>query len=99
MERAYQRSPGNFRVRSNLASLYAEQGQGGRALEILADLTRDYPLYVNGWFNLALARLLAGDIDGAAEALSRAEALRGSTAGQKEQIMRLKGMIESSRNP
>jgi len=90
MEKALACSPGNFRVRSNLASLYAETGQVDRAVAILADLTRDYPHYVNGWFNLALAAFQSGDLDRASAALAGAERLRGLTSGQKEQIAQLK---------
>jgi predicted Zn-dependent protease len=81
MEKAFERSPGNFRVRSNLASLYAENGQVERAITILDDLTSDYPFYVNGWFNLALAQYRAG---------IRAEGLPGLTEDQIQQITRLK---------
>ena len=96
MEKAYERSPGNFRVRSNLASLYAEDGQTDLALEILTDLTRDYPLYVNGWFNLALANYRTGKPVAAITALNRAAALRGLTAGQKDQVERLKLILEKN---
>lgn len=95
MEKAYERSPGNFRVRSNLASLYAENGRPDKAVAILADLTRDYPFYVNGWFNLALARYQTGKPDEASAALDRAAALRGLTGDQKKQIERLKRIIEA----
>jgi tetratricopeptide (TPR) repeat protein len=95
MEKAYERSPGNFRVRSNLASLYAETGQTGRAVAILSDLTRDYPRYVNGWFNLALANYQAGRPDEAAAALDRAAGLRGLTDDQEQQIVRLKQVLEA----
>ncbi len=96
MEKAYERSPGNFRVRSNLAALYAEGGQIGLAVEILTDLTRDYPLYVNGWFNLALAHYRAGNPHAAAAALDRAAALRGLTDDQREQVARLQQIIEKN---
>jgi predicted Zn-dependent protease len=95
MEKAYERSPGNFRVRSNLASLYAETGQTGRAVAILSDLTRDYPRYVNGWFNLALASYQAGRPDEAAAALDRAAGLRGLTDDQEQQIAHLKQVLEA----
>ena len=96
MEKAYERSPGSFQVRSNLASLYAENGQSDRAVAILQDLTRDYPLYVNGWFNLALASHQAGEPAEAVAALDRARALRGVTADQKNQIEQLKRLLEAS---
>ena len=94
MEKAYERSPGNFRVRSNLASLYAEDGKKDLAVDILTDLTRDYPLYVNGWFNLALASYRAGKPVAAVTALDRAAALRGLTEDQREQVARLKLILE-----
>ena len=96
MEKAYERSPGNFRVRSNLASLYAEDGQTDLAVEILTDLTHDYPLYVNGWFNLALANYQAGKPVAAVTALDRAAALRGLTDDQREQVTRLKLILENN---
>jgi len=96
MEKAYERGPGNFRVRSNLASLYAENGLPDRAIEILADLTRDYPFYVNGWFNLALASHQTGKPDEAVAALNRVKALRGLTRDQIIQIDRLKQVIDGS---
>lgn len=98
METAYELSPGNFRVRSNLASLYAENGRPDLALSILADLTRDYPRYVNGWFNLALASFQTGQTEEASEALDRAAGLQGLTVDQKQQIDRLKQVIEGSRD-
>ena len=94
MEKAYERSPGNFRVRSNLAALYAEDGRTELAVGILSDLTRDYPLYVNGWFNLALANYRAGKSGAATTALDRAAALRGLTMDQEDQIVRLKLILE-----
>jgi len=96
MEKAYERSPGNFKVRSNLASLYAENGKPDRAVAILHDLTRDYPLYVNGWFNLALASHQAGKTVEALAALDRARALRGVTGDQKIQIEQLKRLLDAS---
>jgi tetratricopeptide (TPR) repeat protein len=93
MEKAYERSPGNFRVRSNLASLYAENGQTDLAIDILSDLTRDYPHYVNGWFNLALALFQSGDTLGAVTALDQASGLRGLTTEQENQVNRLKRAI------
>ena len=96
MEKAHERSPGSFQVRSNLASLYAENGRPEQAVAILADLTRDYPLYVNGWFNLALANHQAGKPAEAVAALGRAEALRGITGDQKNQIGQLKRLLEAS---
>ena len=96
MERAFELSPGNFRVRSNLASLYAENGRIDLAVTILDQLTTDYPHYVNGWFNLALAAFQSGDASRAEAALGRAGALRGLTADQKTQIARLKELVAGS---
>ena len=95
MEKAYERSPGHFRVRSNLASLYAENGRPDRAVDILHDLTRDYPHYVNGWFNLALASHQAGKPAEAIAALDRAASLRGVTEDQINQIEQLKRILEA----
>ncbi len=94
MEQAFECSPGNFRVRSNLASLYAENGRLGRAIVILAELTDDYPHYVNGWFNLAVAHYQAGNAASAAAALDRAAGLRGLTADQVGQIEQLQDVLE-----
>ncbi len=99
MEQAFERSPGNSRVRSNLASLYAENGQTVRAITILSDLTRDYPHYVNGWFNLALARHQAGNNFGASAALHQAANLRGLTEDQKEQILHLDQILDGPHGP
>ena len=96
MEKAYERSPGNFRVRSNLASLYAENGQTDRAVTLLEHLTRDYPHYVNGWFNLALALFQNGDTVSADLALDQATRLEGLTPEQKEQIDRLRAAFAGS---
>ena len=86
MERAYECSPGNFRVRSNLASLYAENGRLDQAIAMLEDLTEDYPHYVNGWFNLAVAQHQAETLAAARAALDRAAGLRGLRTDQVEQI-------------
>jgi tetratricopeptide (TPR) repeat protein len=93
MEKAFERNPGSFRVRSNLASLYAENGQTELAIKLLSNLTRDYPHYLNGWFNLALALFQSGDTLGAVKALEQASGLRGLTADQKEQVQRLNRAI------
>ena len=98
MEKAHERGPNNFRVRSNLASLYAENGRTDRAVAILVDLTSDYPFYVNGWFNLAVASYQAGKPVAAVAAVARAAALRGLTGDQKEQIDRLKRILETPPN-
>jgi len=93
MERAFECSPGNFRVRSNLASLYAENGRLDRAIAILDKLTEDYPHYVNGWFNLAVAQYQAGNAMAARAALDRAAGLRGLSEDRVRQIERLRGIM------
>jgi tetratricopeptide (TPR) repeat protein len=94
MEKAHERSPGNFRVRSNLASLYAENGRLDKAIALLVSLTGDYPFYVNGWFNLAVAYYQAGQPDQAMATLHRAAGLRGLTNDQIKQIDQLKQVLE-----
>ena len=96
MEKAYERSPGNFRVRSNLASLYAENGQTDRAVTLLEHLPRDSPHSANGWFNLALALFQNGDTVSADLALDQATRLEGLTPEQKEQIDRLRAAFAGS---
>jgi tetratricopeptide (TPR) repeat protein len=97
MEQAHVRSPGSFRVRSNLASLYAENGYLDRAIPLLEALTRDYPHYVNGWFNLAVACYQAGRPERATEALDQAARLRGLTADQDRQIQQFKRVLADPR--
>jgi len=94
MERAYELSPGNQRVRANLAAMYAEAGRFADALPLLESLTRDYPRYVNGWFNLALARHQTGDDAGARAALDAALRIPRLKAGQIEQIDRLRSLLD-----
>jgi tetratricopeptide (TPR) repeat protein len=96
MEKAFECSPGNFRVRSNLASLYAENGRLDRAIAILDELTHDYPYYVNGWFNLAVAQYQAGNAAAARAALDRAARLRGLSEDQVRQIGRLREIMGDS---
>ena len=95
--RAHQLEPGNRRVRANLASAFAEQGHLERAVPLLRSLTRDYPHYVNGWFNLALVQLQAGHPAAADSALSRAAALPGLTAGQQQQVQQLQQVLSQVR--
>jgi tetratricopeptide (TPR) repeat protein len=96
MENALERSPGNFRVRSNLASLYAENERLDQAIAILNELTGDYPHYVNGWFNLAVAHYRAGNPEAARAALGRAAGLRGLTEGQTGQIEQLQAVLDGT---
>lgn len=99
LENAYRLGAGNHRIRANLAAALAEAGRAEEALRLLRDLTRDYPHYVNGWFNLALLELRAGAPDAAGRTLDRAAALRGLTAAQKEQIARLRQAVEQVLGP
>jgi tetratricopeptide (TPR) repeat protein len=96
--RARELGPGHHRVRANLASAYAEAGQLDQALLILQDLTRDFPHYVNGWFNLALVQLQLGRTEAAARALDRAAALQGLTDSQQAQINQLRQVLQQRRS-
>ncbi|MCB1182628.1 tetratricopeptide repeat protein [bacterium] len=93
MERAYALAPGNQRIRSNLASLCAETGEPDRARELLTGLVRDYPLYVNGWFNLALLEYRQGRNDAARDALDRARGLRGLSADERDRVEELARLL------
>ncbi len=86
MQHAHDLAPGQRRIRSNLASLYAETGDLNRAHQLLVALTDDYPLYVNGWFNRALVAARRGRTTEALESLSVARGLRGITPQEKRQI-------------
>jgi len=97
MEAAYLRSSGDHRIRANLASLYAETGHPDRAAELLEQLVRDYPLYINGWFNLALVELTAGRLESAESALNQAAAIPGVTESQERQIDQLKQLLLKTR--
>ena len=96
MERAYTCSPGNRRIRANLGALNAENGRMDEARRVLGELTRDYPVYVYGWFNLALVELRAGNPAAAHAALDRAAALRNLTRDQREQVVRLQTMVDEA---
>ena len=93
LEKAYRLGPGNHRVRANLASAYAEAGRVEEARILLRDLVRDYPRYLNGWFNLAVLELKTGHAAAADSALDRAAELPGLTGADKEQIARLRAAI------
>ena len=93
LETAHRLGPGNHRVRTNLASAYAESGQGEKARIMLEDLTRDYPLYINGWFNLALVELREGNTIAAEKALNEAASLRNLSAEEKTRIDQLQQVI------
>ena len=90
MERAHARAPGNRRVRANLGALQAENGRLDESRRTLHALTRDYPVYVNGWFNLALVEMQAGEREAALRALDRAAGLRNLTAAERDQVARLR---------
>jgi tetratricopeptide (TPR) repeat protein len=99
LEKAHLLGPGNHRVRANLASAYAESGQNEKARAMLRELTRDYPHYLNGWFNLALAELRVGDPAAAQAALDRASELPRLTATEKDQITQLQQVIQRVKGP
>ena len=84
-------------MRSNLASLYAENGRPERAVAILQDLTHDYPHYVNGWFNLAVVHLQADRLGDAEDALGRAATLPGLDRDQQRQVNQLTRALEAAR--
>lgn len=94
MENACRLSPGNARIRANLASLCAETERFDRARGLLQELTRDYPVYLPGWFNLALVELQTGRLPQARQALERAAALRGITELESLQIEQLKQALD-----
>lgn len=98
-EQAYKLAPGNQRIRSNLASAYAEAGDLAKAHRLLVSLTRDYPLYVNGWFNRALVEYQSGRTEQARASLQQAEVLHGLSAAEKEQIRQLRRMLERDAAP
>ncbi len=94
MQQAFELAPGNRRIRSNLASLYAETGSPAKAHRLLVGLTKDYPLYVNGWFNRAMVEFRAGRTAEARASLVAARALRGLTDQEHDQINRLQAMVD-----
>ena len=93
-QKAYALSPGNHRVRSNLASAYASVERYDEARELLEKLVDDFPDYVNGWFNLALVEFRCGDEVGARLALGKAGKIRGLTERQMVRIERLWEMMD-----
>ena len=70
--------------------------RSGIGMHLAENLTRDYPHYVNGWFNLALALFQNGDTVGAVRALDQASRLANLTPEQKEQIDRLRAALAGS---
>lgn len=93
LENAYRLGGGNHRIRANLAAALAEAGRTDEARQLLRKLTRDYPNYVNGWFNLALLELRAGAPDEAERALDHAAGLRGLSRAEREQITQLRQVV------
>ena len=94
MREAHARSPGNRRIRANLGSLLAESGRVDEARAVLTALVRDYPVYVNGWFNLAVLELQAGDRPAARAAAAQAARLRTLNDEERAQVARLRVVIE-----
>ncbi len=92
-EKAYALSPGNHRIRSNLASAYASVEQYDAARELLGQLVEDFPNYVNGWFNLALVQWRSGREDDARVALKMAGEIRNLTPGQVRRVGSLEEMM------
>jgi len=97
--KAHQLEPGNRHVRGNLASAFAETGQMENARKLLLKLTDDYPLYVNGWFNLALVQLRIGDVTGAQHALDQAANLPRLDNNQLDQVAQLQQIILQVKDP
>ncbi len=56
-------------------------------------LVRDYPVYLNGWYNLALVELQAGDRAAAAAAAEHAAALHTLTDAERARVARLRESI------
>lgn len=56
----------------NLSVIYLEDGQTLEAKELLARALKINPNYVNGWLQLATAKGLEEDFDGAEECINRA---------------------------
>ncbi len=92
-ENAYALSPGNHRIRSNLASAYASVEKYDEARELLEQLVEDFPNYINGWFNLALVQWRSGQKDAARVALNRAGGIRNLTLDQIRRIESLQVMM------
>jgi tetratricopeptide (TPR) repeat protein len=60
-----------------LGTSYGRRGRYAEAVVIFEQLTAAHPASVRGWANLAIARRLAGDLQGASEAQARVERLAG----------------------
>ena len=94
---AIARDPGRARYRSNLASLVAEMGRLDEAAVILEELTRAFPEYLPGWFNLALVQSRGGHNAAARRTLERAAALPRLSVDQREQIALLRRRLDALR--
>ena len=97
MEEAYRLSPGNQRIRANLGALLAENGRLDAARRVLTDLVRDYPVYVHGWFNLALVELQSGDRAAARRAVAAVAAMRHLTPQEKARVAQLQAAVGGGR--
>ena len=96
LEKAYNLAPGNYQIRSNLASAYASTQQYDKALDLLDQLIIDYPDYVNGWFNLALVHTRMGQADKAAAALEQAAALHHLSEDESVRIEQLRQILNQT---
>jgi len=73
--------------------LYAESGDLERPLQLLAKLTDEHPLYVNGWYNRALSEHRLGLRDAAFFSLAVAQKLSALAPEQLSQIQQLKRLV------
>jgi tetratricopeptide (TPR) repeat protein len=93
MAEAHRLSPGNQRIRANYGALLAENGRLDEARQVLGELVRDYPVYVPGWFNLALVELQAGDPAAAHRAVEKVAAMRGLTREERARGAQLRAAV------
>ena len=93
LQKAHVLSPGNHRIRSNLASAQATIGQYDAAQRLLTELVNDFPDYINGWFNLALVQWRSGHQETARKTLLEAEKIRTLSEEQIDQMDSLKRMM------
>lgn len=97
MEEAHRLSPGNQRIRANLGALLAENGRLDEARRVLTELVGDYPVYVHGWFNLALVELQAGDRTAAWRAVETVAVMRHLTPQEKARVAQLQKAVGAAR--
>lgn len=71
--------PGYAKALVNLGNCRLRQGAGAEAIAAYEEATRQAPDYATAWANLSAARRQAGDLDGAAAAAARADALLGGS--------------------